>query len=235
MLALADRVDGERIDAAQVEQLAHFASGFSSVLETSRIRQRERATALASVALVIDRMESAHPFLAGHSRRVARTAEILGRRAGLGRADLDDLLAAAWLHDVGRIGFDAEALGRPGPLVQGEWLEMDRHPVQASRLAREAGWGEAVEQAIRHHRESWSGGGRPNGLREEAIPLASRILALADAYDALGHPRPWRGALPEVEIVAQLRADAGRRYDPALVDLLLECLQVDVGLQATGS
>ncbi|HEX2163497.1 MAG TPA: HD domain-containing phosphohydrolase [Thermoanaerobaculia bacterium] len=156
-----------------------------------------------------------------HSFRVARYAAALARRLEIA----DDLVAAIeWgglLHDVGKIAVPAEILRKAGPLTRREAAVMRRHPRYGYQLLRELVFlGPALDVVLSHH-ERWDGTGYPNRLAGESIPLAARVFAVADTYDAITSDRPYRPARTHAAAVAELRAAAGSQLDPRLVDAFL--------------
>jgi putative nucleotidyltransferase with HDIG domain len=156
-----------------------------------------------------------------HSVRVARYAVALARRLAVG----DDLVAAvewgALLHDVGKIAVPAEILHKAGPLTAAEEAVMRRHPRHGYRLLRDLVFlGPALDVVLSHH-ERWDGAGYPNRLARERIPLAARIFAVADTYDAITSDRPYRPARGHAEAVAELARVAGTQLDPRLVAAFL--------------
>jgi putative two-component system response regulator len=158
-----------------------------------------------------------------HVIRMSHFARILGLAAGMTELEADDLLHAAPMHDVGKIGIPDRILQKPGPLEPGEWKIMQTH---ASIGAEIIGRHESGMLALAHdialtHHEKWDGSGYPKGLAGEQIPLAGRICAVADAFDALTSVRPYKTAWSEAEAVEFLVQQKGRHFDPALVDLFI--------------
>jgi HD-GYP domain-containing protein (c-di-GMP phosphodiesterase class II) len=158
-----------------------------------------------------------------HCFRVGRLAMLLGRRAGLPEGELAALDLAARLHDIGKIVIPDAILLKPGPLDATETHLMRSHTViGADILAGSALPAADGARAIaRHHHERWDGSGYPDGLAGEAIPLAARVAALADVYDALTHDRPYKRAWPHGDAVAYIAGVRGTQFDPRLTDLFL--------------
>jgi putative nucleotidyltransferase with HDIG domain len=179
-----------------------------------------RAVAM-SVAL-----EQRDTLTSQHCKRVAKLAVSLGRRYGLPDRDLRLLEIAAAFHDVGKIGIPDDILKKPGTFTDEDWAIMKTHAEQGQRILHAAGLrdGEPLGLAIRHHHERYDGQGYPDGLAGEAIPLLARIIAIADAYDAMATPRIYGRWRPPAEIIAVLRAEQGRQHDPYLSELFLEMI-----------
>ncbi|MEK7294642.1 MAG: HD-GYP domain-containing protein [Nitrospirota bacterium] len=176
---------------------------------------------LEALLILAQASDAADPYLKGHGIRTARYAVPLGYTAGLSAGDLSDLCLASLLHDIGRLTLPKAILEKDGPLSDEEYALMQSHPRAGAELLapipalhRPALW-------IAHHHERWDGFGYPYGLRGELIPLGARILAVADTFDALTSPQPYRPALAGELATRLLRELAGSQLDPCLVDTFL--------------
>jgi len=177
---------------------------------------RETISALAAA------VEARDAYTRGHCDRVARISEALGVRLGLPRETLDELRLAAILHDIGKIGTGQEVLVKTGPLEEDERCLMEEHSEVGSRILSSLSLLRDVGVYVRHHHERFDGTGYPDGLKGEAIPLPARIIALADAFDAMRTDRAYRTALNKGETLDRIRADSGTQFDPALVAAFME-------------
>jgi len=160
-----------------------------------------------------------------HSHRLCGYACLLGRAIGLLEEDLEILRKGAILHDIGKIAVREEVLMKKGKLSAAEFDEIKRHPEVGEQICGSLRDADLVAPVIRHHQERWDGTGYPDRLGGEQIPLLARIMAIADAYDAMLSPRPYRPAMDQEEALANLRAGAGRQWDPHLVDVFLSVLK----------
>ena len=161
-----------------------------------------------------------------HVIRMSHYARILGLAAGMDAQEADEMLHAAPMHDVGKIGIPDRILQKPGPLDPDEWAIMQSHPTIGASIIGEHPPGLlalAREIALAHH-ERWDGKGYPLGLAGENIPLSARIVAIADVFDALTTVRPYKQAWSVDDAVAYLRAQRGLHFEARLVDLFLEHL-----------
>ncbi|MGI8633024.1 MAG: HD-GYP domain-containing protein [Solirubrobacterales bacterium] len=132
---------------------------------------------------------------------------------------------SALLHDVGKLAIPRELLAKPGPLDEREWALMRRHTINGQRMVEGSETSMAtIGHMVRSSHERWDGGGYPDGLAGEAIPLAARIVAVADAYSAMTTDRSYRRALSAREARGELRANAAKQFDPAVVDAALTVL-----------
>lgn len=161
----------------------------------------------------------------GHSRRVTEMTMRIARRLGMSGLDLVHLRRGALLHDIGKIGIPDSILLKPGPLTAEEWIIMRQHPVYAYELLSSISYlNRALDIPYCHH-ERWDGEGYPQGIRGEKIPIAARAFSVADVYDALRSERPYRAAWPKEKVCRHIRDQAGKQFDPRVVETLLEILE----------
>jgi HD-GYP domain-containing protein (c-di-GMP phosphodiesterase class II) len=156
-----------------------------------------------------------------HAQRIATIADELAVMFHLARHDRGSLQAAALLHDLGEVAMERDYIQASGPLTAEERLDLARHPVIGEREASRVGADRAAQLLVRWHHEWWNGCGYPDALRREEIPLAARILRVADSYVALTETRPFRAALSDDEARVVLADGAGIEFDPAVVNVLL--------------
>lgn len=147
-----------------------------------------------------------------HCTRLAQNAVALGRWLGLPESELKTLHRGGYLHDIGKIGIPDAILAKPERLEPAEWEIMRQHSVIGERLCRPMRVMRQVLPIIRHHHERWDGSGYPDGLAGEKIPLHARILQVADIYDALRHPRPYKPEMPREEAFRILRDEGARGW-----------------------
>ncbi|MDI6524226.1 two-component system response regulator [Pseudomonas otitidis] len=169
-----------------------------------------------------------------HVIRMSHYSRILARALGWSEADCDDLLNAAPMHDVGKIGIPDAVLRKPGKLDADEWAVMRQHVSIGANIIGEHPSGllrMAQRIALTHH-EKWDGSGYPNGLAGEDIPIEGRIVAIADVFDALTSERPYKQAWPVEEAVAFLREQSGQHFDPDLVELFIQQLPAVLEVKA---
>lgn len=176
--------------------------------------------------ILLEIMEGVIEDLHGHVHRVSDLAVNLGMGLSLGEEDLDRLALAGALHDVGKVHLDPGILGKPGPLNEVERDLMQRHPELGFAMTRHR-LDPKVSEAILYHHERFDGRGYPFGLEGHAIPVLSRIVLVADAFDAMTSVRAYQPALPIDFAVHEIARNAGTQFDPEVVDIFLELAAVD--------
>jgi putative nucleotidyltransferase with HDIG domain len=166
-------------------------------------------------------IESRDPHADGHAARVAALADAVARELGWNRWQLRALRVGATLHDIGKLTVPARILRKEGPLEPEELEQLRTHPEVGVRLIQPIVRARCAIPYVLHHHERWDGRGYPHGLAGAAIPLEARLLALADAFDAMTSRRSYRPALADDEALAEIDRCAGKQFDPALARLFL--------------
>jgi PAS domain S-box-containing protein len=176
---------------------------------------------IRAIALMVEKRD---PFTAGHQHRVAELCMAIGRELGLDADRLEGLRLGATIHDIGKIYVPAEILNRPGPLTPAEFKVVKSHCQVGYDIVKDVKFPWPVAQMILQHQERLDGSGYPNGLKEDAILLEARIIAVADVVEAMSSHRPYRPALGPEQVLAELAGQRGVLYDPAVVDACLALL-----------
>ena len=172
--------------------------------------------------LMVAAIEARDPYTSGHSRRVSQYSKIIARAIGLGSREIERVGVAALLHDVGKIHeVFAPILRKPDRLSADEWEIMKTHPIKSAELVQHVSQLKDVIAPLRHHHENWDGTGYPDGLAGEEIPLYARVIMFADTIDAMTTDRPYRAALGESQVRAELIRMKARQFDPRICDALL--------------
>ena len=186
------------------------------------------ARTLGLLELLADTIATKDPYMRGHGRRVALYSGIVAERMGLDDRERELVRLSAFLHDLGKVGVPTDLLLRPGALEPRERRIVEEHPAIGARLIARLELPAEIALALRHHHEWWDGGGYPDGIAGDAIPLAARIIAVADAFDAMTCDRPYRRALPRAVAAHELRRYAGTQFDAWVARTFLSCLDAGV-------
>jgi diguanylate cyclase (GGDEF)-like protein/putative nucleotidyltransferase with HDIG domain len=178
-------------------------------------------TTIAALAAALDAKDR---HTEAHSRETAALARAVGRRLGLEADDLQFLEYGALLHDIGKIGIPGYILNKSGPLDDEEAAIMREHPVIGERIVASVPFLGRIRPIVRAEHERWDGGGYPDGLSGQQIPIEARIIHACDAFQAMSSDRPYRRARPRDWIVKEIREQAGRQFDPQVADILLQVI-----------
>jgi len=212
----------QRFDSEDVRLLSTIANHVTIAIGNIELFSSLQEAYLATVRSLAAAVDAKDPFTRGHSEGVAIYAGLIGQRLGLSHDQLVALEMAAYLHDIGKIGIKEEILLKPGTLTDAEMGQMRHHPLIGANILKPVGFPWPITPVVRHHHEYWDGNGYPAGLRGEEIPLLARILAVADAYEAMISDRPYRDGRSRPEAIAELRRCAGAQFDPDVVEALIE-------------
>ena len=213
-------------DAPSHAELERANEQLRSLLDDNQaLVARLQQSYLSTITSLARTIEAKDPYTGGHTERVARVATALAGELGFDGEDLRAVEVGAVIHDIGKIGVSDATLLKPGPLTTPELEEMRRHPEISSYIVAELDLPPIVKQMVRSHHERFDGGGYPDRLAAEEIPLAARILTVADALDAMTSDRPYRRARPLDEALAEIEVDAGTHFCPEVVDALGRCLR----------
>jgi len=199
-----------------------FAVPLLGIRQLYKVTGQLEQTNKELLELMVAAIEARDPYTSGHSRRVADKARIIARSVGLGSKDIERIVAAALLHDVGKIHeVFGPILSKPGRLTPEEQVIMRTHPIKSAELAGKVTELRDVVPLIRHHHENWDGTGYPDGLKGDTIPLGSRIIMFADTMEAMTTGRPYRAALDAPAVRKELLRFRGTQFDPGICDALL--------------
>src|SRR5215471_16380322 len=185
---------------------------------------QERAYA-ATMAALCQAVETKDLYTRGHSDRVARGSAMIAQEVGMRSSRVEAIRYAGMLHDVGKLGVPTTVLQKSGPLSEEELAAIQLHPMRGLAIVSEIGFLDEALAGIMHHHERMDGSGYPMGLAGDEIPEFARVIAVADAFDAMTSNRSYRGARSIEEAVADLRKWSGTQFDPALVDAFVAALR----------
>lgn len=158
----------------------------------------------------------------GHAKKLAALFAKIGEKMNLSQKSIGELELLAMLHDIGKVGIDDRVLNKAGELNDEEWVIMKKHPEIGFRIAKSTSELEPIAECILSHHERWDGLGYPKGLKGEEIPLFSRILAIADAYDAMTEDRVYRKAMTKEAAIEEIQKNAGSQFDPTIAQIFID-------------
>ena len=200
------------------ENIADVFKAAEDQMYRSKISDR-RSYRYQTIDLIMGTLYGKSPREQAHSRRVSMLCSALGKAMGI---ETDELSTAGMLHDIGKVSISESVLEKIEPLTKEEWNKIKMHPeVGWSILSAVVEYGILAETVLAHH-EHWDGSGYPNGLKGASIPLHSRVIAIADAYDAMVNDRPYRKGMPHVDAMEEIKKNAGSQFDPKIVEVFLE-------------
>jgi diguanylate cyclase (GGDEF)-like protein len=179
--------------------------------------------------LLLQVLKEREPELEEHVDDVGALAVAVGRQLGVGAEALDEIARGAELHDVGKVAVPEAILDKPGPLDEAEWAVMRQHTVVGERILAAAPALRPVARLVRSSHERWDGGGYPDGLAGERIPLGARIIAVCDAFDAMRQARPYAPSMTEAAALVEMRRCAGTQFDPRVVEAFAAVLAQGAG------
>ncbi len=212
----------ERFFMEDVKLISTIGKQIAIVIRNARLFSEVRSLFLNLVKSLISIVEAKHKYTKGHSERVHLISCFLARKLGLKRHAREVLHWASLFHDVGKISVPDAILNKPGTLTDEEFAIIKRHPVVGYEVLSHIEQLHEALPGIRHHHERMDGSGYPDGLKGEEVPLAARIIAVADVYDALTSTRSYRPAMPVSKALEIMRAGEGRHFDSQVLHLFLE-------------
>ena len=186
--------------------------------------QIQRIT-LQTVSTVAHALDAKDGYTQGHSTRVSIYAMTLARELGLSEEEVENIRNVALLHDIGKIGIPDFILNKPGKLTEDEYNMMKQHPSVGGEILKDIDTIPGIEIGARYHHERYGGGGYPEGLQGENIPYIARIIAVADAYDAMTSNRVYRKHLSDEDVISELERCAGTQFDPYIAQVAVRMLK----------
>jgi putative nucleotidyltransferase with HDIG domain len=208
---------GGRIEEGDYDRSRRLVDQAAVGLNELRLRAELIETSWEALRALANTIDAKSKWTAGHSQRVTELALLLGREVGLGEREMDMLHRGGLLHDIGKIGVDAAILDFPGPLDAEARAAVQEHTRIGAHILAPLTSFKPVLPIVLHHHERWDGKGYPDGLRGEAIHPLARLLAVADVFDAMVSARPYRAAIDPKIVRAEIVAEAGTAFDPAMV------------------
>jgi putative nucleotidyltransferase with HDIG domain len=195
--------------------------------ELEEKREKAKSMALSTAKAFLCALEMKDEYTFGHSARVAHYSKALGKELGLTPEELEELELAALFHDIGKIGIPDNVLNKPTRLDENEFNIMKSHPEKSGIILEELKFFKNLAPGAKYHHERYDGRGYPEGLKGDAIPLAARVILIADTFDAMTSTRPYRKGLAYEIAFEELREFSGSQFDPILVEKFIIAMEKD--------
>ncbi|HPC77812.1 MAG TPA: HD domain-containing protein, partial [bacterium] len=211
-----------KFDERDIEIINKVIPILADIIETGLLEERIDLLNREILISLVEAIEMRDPYTRGHSEEVAELATLLGKALNLSREDLRLLEIAGYIHDIGKLKIPDRILMKPEKLNDEEWEIMKLHPVWGFEMLGKITALIGIDKIVRHHHERWDGNGYPDGLKGEEIPFLSRVLALADSFQAMTSDRPYRNALTIPGAIEELRRERDRQFDGRLVDVFID-------------
>jgi len=198
-----------------------LAANVSAGIEASQLLQKQRDLFFKTITILAQAVELRDQYTGGHTVRVTSYSGLLGRQLNLSPADLELIRIGGPLHDIGKIGIDDAILRKPGRLTPEEFVAMQAHTTKGAAILATIPDLAPVIPIVRSHHEKWDGTGYPDGLAGEAIQRLARVVAVADAFDAMTSDRPYRKGMPVDQAFTEIERQSGRQFDPVCAQAFL--------------
>ncbi|TRZ90104.1 HD domain-containing protein [bacterium] len=220
-------LSGAPFTPADESLLISLAGQTAIAIENARLYEDVRGLSIATIRSLATAIDARDPYTRGHSEEVAQLAVQIARGLGWRPVDIEMLEFAALLHDVGKIAVPDAILRKVEPLTPDEWSILRLHPYHSAQIIKPVEPLKRIVPWVYHHHERWDGKGYPDAVQGETIPLAARIIAVADTYNAMTTDRPYRKALSVAAAMAEIRRCAGGQFDPAVAEAFLRIRRDD--------
>jgi len=218
VMCAADKRSREPFTPADIRLFGTIAGQIAPAIENARLYSKLEESSYATVRALVAGLEAKDPYLHGHALRVTSYALAIGAALGMKKRQLMTLERAGQLHDIGKLGISDVILNKPARLTPSEYEAVKMHPVYGEEIIKHLEFLSDVRPVIRHHHERMDGSGYPDGKRGNEIELLARILSVADAFDAMTSPRPYRPAKDVAEAQKEIASLRARQFDPTVAD-----------------
>ena len=225
-IVIADKELNEEFFSNDSKLLMAISSQAGLAIENAFLYAELEALLVGSIKCLVKALEATSYWTAGHTERVTEYAMGIGKFMELEGETLEKLKICALLHDIGKIATPKEILNKSTALTESEWLEIKKHPIVGAEILNDLKQFKDVILGIKYHHEHWDGRKGIFGLKREEIPLMSRILSVADTFDALTSDRPYRPRHPKEDAVKEIARCSGTQFDPAVVEAFLKWVKL---------
>lgn len=218
---VSNKAQGAEFTTYDLKLISAIAAEAAVAIENARLFSEVKDLFLSAIKSLVMAIDAKDPYTHLHSVRVSQLSAAVAEVLGLESRMVEDIKLAGLLHDVGKIGIPEQVLLKAGPLTHEEWDEMKKHPLHSVQILEQVKQFEHLTKWVRHEHERYDGKGYPDGLKGDAIPLPSRIIAVADAFDAITSDRYYRKRRSEQEALNILKDHAGTQFDPKVISAFL--------------
>ena len=218
----ADKLYRPQISSIDVKLFSALGHSLSFYLQNTMLLEDTHAMFIGTMHALTKLIDAKDSYTYGHTERVALLTKQLASRLGLDAPSIERVYIASLIHDVGKIGIPEAVLCKPGALTEDEFNLIKKHPEIGARVLSDIPQMRDLIPGVLHHHERWDGSGYPHQLAGQNIPLLGRLIALADAYDAMSSNRTYRSAMGHSQVLVEIRRCIGTQFDPELAKMFLE-------------
>ncbi|HEY6931410.1 MAG TPA: HD domain-containing phosphohydrolase [Thermoanaerobaculia bacterium] len=231
--AISEGAYGATVQVGGAAEIAALSDSFNRMsasikaafIEVQKRAQENRELFINSIRALAEAIDAKDPYTRGHSERVATYAAAIAVEMGLPADDVERVRLSALLHDVGKIGVDDRIIRKPTALSEDEFEAMKTHPIKGAAIMSAIPQLSDVIPGMKYHHEKWGGGGYPEGLKGEQIPLQARIVTVADTFDAMTTTRPYQKAMEIAFVISRIQSLVGSRFEPSVVDAFMRAYE----------
>ncbi len=218
-ISLSREMSGDSLRKEDIDLLTIMANEAAIALENASLYKEIKDNLLNTIKALSAAVEAKDVYTSGHCERVIGYAVQMGRLLNLPQNQIESIVFGATLHDIGKIGIDEKILQKPGKLTEREFNTIKMHPLTGAKILKAVNLPKEALEIVKYHHERYDGKGYPYGLKNGEIPLAARIISVADAFEALTSDRTYRKALTKEEAINVLLAESGKQFDPEMVNV----------------
>jgi len=222
VLNVKEKIGGGNFDQFDMELLSMLAGQAAIAIENAELHKSLRNLFVNSIKALANAIEARDPYTAGHSERVTEYSVKIAQRMNLPDKEIEKIKYAALLHDIGKINIKEEILNKPGRLTPEEYRIIQEHPSIGAKIMGPVKEFKEILPYMYHHHEWFNSRGYPGGVQGDEIPLASRIITVADAFDAMTTDRPYRRAMPIDIAIDEIERNSGTQFDPKVVEVFIQ-------------
>jgi response regulator RpfG family c-di-GMP phosphodiesterase len=226
VIEVLNKLDGNNFGEQDLEAVVSVASTAAMAIENTRLHQTLLEAYKSTIRALAAAIDAKDPYTRGHSQRVMEFTLLAASYLSVPTEEMETLEYAGILHDVGKLAIDTQIINKPGPLDAGEWEKIREHPAIGANILKEIPFLEKASELVLCHHERYDGGGYPNGLKGENIPMGARLICVADAFDTMTTDRSYRPAMPVDSAIKELYNCTGSQFCPVAVKAFISGLRL---------